>query len=251
MKTRTELLAEAAERGHEVSTLRHLSHPELELDANGGHAFEDAEGHIVVLGYGGSFGSHLLYEGCPTAEDVIQRWLARQRHDNREIEPQLLGIWQQAAVAAVRDGTVSVLGLGAEDADYAEFIRIRLARSPGDPLRALAAQDHLLSEPEPGRRYTHPCPVCTAPAQHTDRYPRMVCDACYVRTKDSKGRLVSGANTQSDGGFVAHFAGTGKICTEVTTSNRCWIDGRDCVIEEGHTGGVVVQTIERRGSAPF
>jgi hypothetical protein len=110
-------------------------------------------------------------------------------------------------------------------------------------MRALAAQDQLLEAPAAGRRYTHACPLCGSPALHLDRYPRSVCDACYARTTDSAGRPISGANTSMSGGFVAHFAGSTDICTEVTATKRCWVEGRPCRIDEAHMGGVVVEAL--------
>ena len=59
------------------------------------------------------------------------------------------------------------LGLDAADTDYAEYLRILLARSPAGPVRGLAASDHLLDPPET-RLYTHPCPLCAQPALHAD-----------------------------------------------------------------------------------
>jgi len=241
MRTREEILAYADEHG-----LCHLPFPELELDAtSGGYAFENAQGHVVVLGYDGSWGGHLLTPESPTADAVVRKWLIASRHRNRRLLLADLGVWQQAAVAAAQEGqTVAGLGLplGPMDLDYAEFLRIHLGRSPVDPLRALAAEDFLLQPPE-ARRYTHPCPLCGSPALHQERYPRSVCDACYSRTMDSAGRLVTGSNTHISGGFVAHFARTSDICAEVTATKRCWVGGRACRMDEAHFGGVVVEAL--------
>lgn len=242
MRSREEILAEAEAKG-----LRHLPMPDLEVDAtNGGYAFEDDRGNVVVLGYDGSWAGYALTESRPTVEAVVGDWLTQARHRNRQLVRSELGVWQQAAVAAAEDGT-TVAGLGLPldeaDTDYAEAIRILIGRSPAPPLRALAAQDHLLEAPAAGRRYTHACPLCTAPALHTDRYPRSVCDSCYRRTADSQGRLVTGANTAISGGFVAHFAGTSEVCAEVTATKRCWVDSHACRIDEAHMGGVVVEAL--------
>ncbi|HSV40449.1 MAG TPA: hypothetical protein VLI04_16930, partial [Nocardioidaceae bacterium] len=81
MRTRDEILAYAAEHG-----LRHLPFPELELDAtSGGYAFENPEGHIVVLGYDGSWAGHLLTPQHPTPESVVRNWLVASRHRNRTL----------------------------------------------------------------------------------------------------------------------------------------------------------------------
>ncbi|HET7736082.1 MAG TPA: hypothetical protein VFK52_08925 [Nocardioidaceae bacterium] len=242
MRSREQILAEA-----EAKNLRHVPQPELEVDAtNGGYAFEDERGNVVVLGYDGAWAGYALTSDRPTVESVVSHWLAQARHRNRHLVRSELGVWQQAAVAAAEDGTtVAALGLPLDEADtdYAESLRIVLGRSPAPPMRALAAQDYLLEHPVEGRRYTHACPLCGSPALHTDRYPRSVCDSCYARTADSQGRLVTGANTAIGGGFVAHFAGTSEVCTEVTATKRCWVDGRACRIDEAHMGGVVVEAL--------
>jgi hypothetical protein len=244
--TRDQALAHAAAHRIDPDTLTPLPHSELETDAgNGGYAFTDTEGRVVIAGYDGSFGTFALYAARPTADSVIEHWLDDRRHANRILVLRDLGVWQQAAVAAVQDGiTVAELGLGldAEDTDYAEYLRILLARHAVDPVRTLAANDHLLGEPE-DRRYTHPCALCGQPAVHADRYPRSVCDSCYAKTVDSTGRRVTGANVGFSGGFVAHFADTGEVSTEVTATKRCWVEGHACSIDEAHLGGVVVQAL--------
>lgn len=233
--------------GFDPSTLRRLPHPELELDAvNGGYAFEDANGCVVVVGHDGSFGTYALYGRRPTAGQVVQEWLDGRRHARRSLVLADLGVWQQAAVAAVREHTTVAglgLSLGAGDTDYAEWLRIRLLRFRGEPLRGLAASSELLAEPRAGVRYTHLCPLCSAPALHADRFPRSVCDDCFSRTADSEGRLVTGANVGASGGFVAHFAGTADISIEVTASKRCWVDGHPCRMDEAKFGGVVVEAL--------
>jgi hypothetical protein len=92
---------------------------------------------------------------------------------------------------------------------------------------------------------THPCPLCTRPTPHSDRYPRSLCAECAGRTTDSAGRRVRGYNTSFAGGFEARYLGPddapGEICPEVTTSGRCWVDGHECSIGEARFGGVVVQ----------
>jgi len=239
-------LALAAARGFDPAALRRVAHRELEIDAtSGGYAFENASGHIVIVGYDGSYGTFALHDASPTAEHVIRQWLTERRHANRRLVLSELGVWQQAAVVAAREGVTVAeleLSLDPDDTDYAEFVRIHLSRSGGDPLRTLAAYDHLLEEPGT-RRYTHPCPLCGRPALHTDRYPRSVCDSCYVRTADSTGRLVTGSNVSLTGGFVAHFTGTAEICAEVTASKRCWVGEDACSIDEAYLGGVVVQAL--------
>lgn len=106
MRTRDEIFAEADAKG-----LRRLPHGELELDAtNGGYAFEDERGNVVILGYDGSWGGYALTPQRPTAEAVVAHWLEQARHRNRQLVRSELGVWQQAAVAAVEDST-TVAGL--------------------------------------------------------------------------------------------------------------------------------------------
>ncbi len=239
-----------ARQGIDPATARHVPHRELEQDlVSGGYAFEDDQGRVLVIGHRGGYSVSILHAGSPTPEDVIQQWLSRRRHADRPLDLRSLGLWQQAAVTAAREGcTVADLDLGPdarlpeEDLDYAESLLIHLNRAGGEPMRVLAASDHLLDEPD-GRRYTHACPLCGAPALHQDRYPRSVCDTCYARTVDSVGGRVTGANVSLSGGFIAYDAGTQDVNVEVTSTKRCWVDGHPCSIDEAHLGGVVVQAL--------
>jgi hypothetical protein len=74
-----------------------------------------------------------------------------------------------------------------------------------------------------------------------DRYPRAVCPDCHDRTTDSTGRRIAGYNTSISGGFEARYVDTDEVCPEVTRSERCWVDGRECSIGEARFGGVVVE----------
>ncbi|MBF9523532.1 hypothetical protein BKG83_04730 [Mycobacteroides chelonae] len=104
-------------------------------------------------------------------------------------------------------------------------------------------EDHRDLTFEEARRRTHPCPLCQSPTFHMERYPRSVCADCAARATDSTGRTITGYNTSLGGGFQAVFTDTQQECDEVTRSNRCWIDGHPCGINEARFGGVVVEAL--------
>ncbi len=239
---RDELLAHGARQ-----QWRHYPNRELEDDPRiGGCAFLSGPQTLEILYYNGDSSGYALGKDR-AAQDILSEALAQRRHIYRDMNLDQLGIWQQAAVRALQENTSAAelgLDLSAQDLDYVQFLMITLQRAPGDPLRTLAQRDWMLKPPE-SKTYTHPCPLCGAATLHMARYPRSVCDACRVRAADSAGRRIVGFNTDFSGGFVAHFADAEEqVCQEVTASNRCWIDGRPCSIDEARFGGVVIEALD-------
>jgi hypothetical protein len=240
--TREEALAKAREFSRNAASVTPFPHAELENARHGrGYAFRqvvpadrgDLDGYVLI-GANGGRASGIFREGESMAT-VIAAHLAKAAHDHREIPAAELGLPQRLALAAVEaDGHL-------DDAtvDYARYLLIIMQRSGKS---VLAREDALLRPPEPGRRYTHACPICGRPAIHQERYPRAVCGACHERTTDRAGRRVAGANTSFSGGFVAHYVDPPhEVCVEVTQTGRCWIDGREASMGEHRFGGIVVQ----------
>lgn len=226
---------------------RHYPSGELESDLRiGGCAFLTSLNTLEILYYNGDSSGYALGKDR-AVEPILTEALAQRRHIYRDMNIDQLGIWQQAAVRSIQEDTpVSSLefNLSARDLDYVHFLKITLQRAPTDPLRTLAQRDWMLKPPE-AKAYTHPCPLCAAPAMHMARYPRSVCDTCFARAADSHGRRIVGFNTDLSGGFRAHFADAQEqVCQEVTASNRCWIDGRACSIDEARFGGVVIEALD-------
>lgn len=263
--TRETGLAWARERATEPDAVEEVVHQEFNGDAvSGGFAFAESEQRFHIVGHDGSY--EVRVGGPPAAwAGFIESFWATSRHRNRPLPLADLGVWQRAAVAAAASRSATVQGLPAHDRagletardlDYADYLLIHLNRAlsrmkqrdEAAAVRVLAAEDHLLTPPHE-RAWTHPCPICGRPAIGSQRYPRSVCDTCYSRTADSSGRRITGYNTSLSGGFeAAHVGVDGEsegICQEVTDSGRCWIDGHECRIAEGHFGGVVVQLAEQ------
>ena len=71
------------------------------------------------------------------------------------------------------------------------------------------------------------------------RYPRDVCMACAGRAASIDGRLLTFANVDGTGGFVARYADTGADYP----SHECWIDGVACWADERYAGGIVIQPL--------
>lgn len=86
----------------------------------------------------------------------------------------------------------------------------------------------------------HSCPICRAPLRKVERYPRYVCQSCERAATSRDGRSVSFNNTGLFGGFAAKYTETGAIYD----SDRCWIDGIECVAQEARFGGIVVQPVD-------
>lgn len=85
----------------------------------------------------------------------------------------------------------------------------------------------------------HACPICSVPLRKFERYPRYVCPACERKAMSADGRSVSFNNTSAFGGFAGWYSGT----DESYDSNRCWIDGIECLAVEARFGGIVIQTV--------
>ena len=111
----------------------------------------------------------------------------------------------------------------------------------------LIEQRHRLPAAEPVRP-THPCPICSRPTAHEDRYPLSVCADCQTRAADSTGQTVVGFNEGFGGGLIVFHLVDGRpadVSDEVMESRLCWIDDIPCSIQEARFGGVVVQTLTR------
>lgn len=233
-------------------SVRPYGHWELEHAVFGrGHAFlhtvpadgGDTDGYILVID-GGGHRSGILTDG-QSMPQIIADHLAEAGHNNREIPLEQLGVAQRLALTAFDAGTDA---LDAATVDYAQYLLIamqRTRRRSTSGTEVLARNHRLLQPPEPGRRYSHPCPFCGRPAIHQDRYPRSVCDSCFPRTTDRAGRPVVGSNVSFSGGFVAHYADPPREeCVEVTRTGRCYIDGREATMGEARFGGIVVQALD-------
>ena len=87
------------------------------------------------------------------------------------------------------------------------------------------------------------CPVCTAAAVQTRRYPRALCEPCAGRATDLKGRRVDLANVSMSGGLVAHHGDDGSLCSQVSRDGRVLIDGNEFRAGEHRFGGTVIQPL--------
>ena len=81
------------------------------------------------------------------------------------------------------------------------------------------------------------CPICSAAVPVSERYPRYVCHACFLRAVDEDGRSLSFSNVSFSGGFKAVYANT----REERDSHECYIDDVLCWADEAHMGGIVIQ----------
>lgn len=85
------------------------------------------------------------------------------------------------------------------------------------------------------------CPICSAPVQYSERYPKYVCVDCSLRAADEDGRSLSFANLSLSGGFAAIYADT----REERDSHECYIDGIRCHADEAKFGGIVIQPYDQ------
>ncbi len=85
---------------------------------------------------------------------------------------------------------------------------------------------------------TQNCPICSSPVPFSERYPRYVCDSCFVRATDEEGRGLSFSNVSLSGGFAALYQDT----HEERESHVCYIDEVKCRADEARFGGIVIQT---------
>jgi hypothetical protein len=83
----------------------------------------------------------------------------------------------------------------------------------------------------------HPCPICTTPVPHRERYPLAVCGGCCDKACDDRGRKLNFDNVLMSGGFEAIVADT----KEESASHICYIEGVECWADEARFGGIVIQ----------
>jgi hypothetical protein len=85
------------------------------------------------------------------------------------------------------------------------------------------------------------CPICGQAVTHSARYPHYVCGTCYAKAVSSDGRPLRFFNLSFSGGYGAEYADN----KEPYNSHVCYIDGVQCVADEAHMGGIVIQTAQR------
>lgn len=83
------------------------------------------------------------------------------------------------------------------------------------------------------------CPICKTPVGPSTRYPQYVCESCADRATSPDGRLLSFANADLSGGFIATYADTQQLYQ----SHECFIDGIKCKAGEARFGGIVIQPV--------
>ncbi len=81
------------------------------------------------------------------------------------------------------------------------------------------------------------CPICSTVVTFSARYPRYVCDGCFVKAVDEVGRSISFSNVSLSGGFAALYRDT----NEERDSHVCYIDGIKCRADEAYFGGIVIE----------
>lgn len=215
----------------------------------------DTDGYVLVTTT--AYGGGLLSMAGHTIDTVIAEHLARAEHSNRDIPDSELSTAHRVAIEAYDAGLTRIdempgrAMIDAATADYADFVLIALRNSrnrAGCARNILARNDFLMQSPDPGRRYTQPCPHCEQPAAYEARYPRAVCVQCRSRTTNHAGRRVTGYNTDLSGGMIAYYtdsldeSGSPKEeCVEVTRTGLCFIDGRPATMKEARFGGIVVE----------
>lgn len=251
--------AAAEEWATDPSTVVEIEHSGFNADpVSGGVAFLCDRG-LVIHEYGGSKGWSVDPGDAAARIARIEQTWAAARHRHRELGPDEVGVLHRAAIAALASGARSVGDLepsarpGVSDADLprADHLLVHLQRRAKAPteaaaLRALAANDWLLAEPDEHAR-AHPCPICGRPALGAPRYPHAVCDRCAPKTVCSHGRPVRGHNVSFSGGFAGVHTGDDSPCDELTADGRCWIDGHLCDMREARFGGVVVSAVTGAG----
>ena len=93
----------------------------------------------------------------------------------------------------------------------------------------------------------HPCPICTTPVPHWERYPRAVCGACYDKACDDRGRKLNFDNVSMSGGFEAIVTDT----KEEYASHICYIEGVECWADEARFGGIAIQPHDGQRFEPY
>ena len=84
---------------------------------------------------------------------------------------------------------------------------------------------------------THPCPICSDPVPHQERYPLSVCRNCRSKACDNNGKKLKFFNLSLSGGYKAIIEET----EEEYKSHICYIDGIKCHADEARFGGIVIE----------
>ncbi|MBO0768971.1 MAG: hypothetical protein J2O48_09845 [Solirubrobacterales bacterium] len=85
------------------------------------------------------------------------------------------------------------------------------------------------------------CPICSAPAVQTARYPLALCSDCKAQATSLDGQPVELLNDSVSGGFVAEHRGDRSVSEQVTRDGLVLVRGTLCRAEEARFGGIVVQ----------
>ena len=83
------------------------------------------------------------------------------------------------------------------------------------------------------------CPICAVSLEPAERYLRALCSVCSLRASDAVGRRIEFSNESLSGGLLARYAESG----DPFLGRTCFVDGVECLAEEGRFGGFVLQTL--------
>ena len=83
------------------------------------------------------------------------------------------------------------------------------------------------------------CPICGVSLEPAERYPRALCSVCSLRASDAVGRRIEFSNKSLSGGLLARYADSG----DPFLGRTCFVDGVECLAEEGRFDGFVLQTL--------
>lgn len=250
--TREKVRALADDMASDSATVEEVVHDGFNADReNGGYAFLFDNALLtfsVRKGY-----SHAIDPGNRERRlDHIEEFWRSTQHRNRTLEISEVSELHRAAIRALELGLDRVEQLppdarvDAGDVGKANYLLVQLRRwsdetSPAREaaLRALAAHDWLLGEPDDWQA-AHDCPVCGLPATGRPWHYITVCDRCYRKTVCSHGRNVDGHNTSISGGFGAIHTDDSSVCEQVTGDGVVYIESHKCRMGEAKFGGVFV-----------
>ena len=85
------------------------------------------------------------------------------------------------------------------------------------------------------------CPIYHGVVPTFERYPRYLCSDCAGHAKSKDARPLKFSNLDMKGGFIAQYVDT----SESYPSHECYVNGIPCYTDEGHFGGVVIQSVQQ------
>ena len=99
---------------------------------------------------------------------------------------------------------------------------------------------------------TSNCPICSAEMRFWERYPRLICNDCNLKTMDKNGRPLTFESESLSGGCEGFYLDNEEAYSVYIDTGRpydgyeCYVEGHKCKATEHRFGGVAIELVDEQ-----